>query len=281
MRRMWVAIAVAAATLVTFAFVVLGAVLTGGSPGRPVPDWLLAQPFAHRGLHDRPSRPENSLAAFEAAARRGVGVELDVHLSRDGVPIVIHDDDLMRMTGYAAKVSDLTVDRINGLSLLESGQRVPSLAQALRVIDGRVPLLIEIKNEGDVGALEDAVAEEIMDYEGNVAVMSFNPYSVARIAVKAPDVPRGQLSSRFKGEDLALYKKFVLRHLFMNWKSRPDFVAYEISSVPSVTTFMQRLRGRPLILWTSESPADTVRAVSLADNVIANPPGLPPKVGMK
>ncbi|HET6351066.1 MAG TPA: glycerophosphodiester phosphodiesterase family protein [Coriobacteriia bacterium] len=278
---MWVAIAVGSAALVTIAFVVLGAVLTGGSPERPVPDWLLARPFAHRGLHDRPSRPENSLSAFEAAARRGVGVELDVHLSRDGVPIVMHDDDLMRMTGYAAKVSDLTVDRINSLSLLDSGQRVPTLAQALRVIDGRVPLLIEIKNEGDVGELEDAVADTIKGYEGNVAIMSFNPYSVARVAVKAPEVPRGQLSGRFKGEDLALYKKVMLRCLFMNWKSRSDFVAYEIGSVPSVTTFMQRLRGRPLIVWTSESPADTVRAVRLADNVIANPLGLPPKRGMK
>ncbi len=274
-RQVWIAAATALVGIVAVALLVLGAFATGGTPARPTPVWLVAQPFAHRGLHDSLNRPENSLAAFEGAVQRGFGVELDVRLSSDGVPVVVHDANLERTTGVRSPVSELDAARIQALRLEGTSQHVPTLAEALAVIDGNVPVLIEVKNQGDVGPLEDAIAREIADYSGPVAVMSFNPYSVARFRTIAPGVVRGQLSSRLKGEDLAIYEKLALRLLLMNWKSRPDFIAYEVEAVPSMTTLGQRFHGRPLLLWTANTAEDTLKAQRFGDNVIANPGGLP------
>lgn len=264
-----------ALVVLSVVFLVLGAVATGGSSHRPVPGWLTERPFAHRGLHDRLSRPENSLAAFDAAASAGYGVELDVHLSKDGIPIVIHDDDLLRVTGDPRKASEVRVAELAAIPLIGSEERIPTLRQALIVIDSRVPVLIEVKNPEEIGPLEDAVSDAIADYEGDIAIMSFNPFIVAHFRQSSPGTLRGQLSSRLKGEDVSWYERIVLRTLMMNWKSRPDFVAYDLNAMPSPTTFMQRLRGRTLLAWTVDNAADAAKAERIADNVIANPGGLP------
>lgn len=249
---------------------------TGGIPDRKPAEWLTAQAIAHRGQWAKGADyPENSLAAFRTAAANGYAVELDVQLTADGRVVVFHDDDLKRMTGTPGLVKDTSYAEIRELHLAGGTEHIPTLYQALRRVNGRTPVFVEIKNRGDVGELEDKVAEELLDYRGKAAVISFNPYSLERVASKAPSIPRGQLSSALKGEDLAFYEVFLLRHLLMNWKSSPDFIAYDLVELPSLETRLQRRRGRPLIGWTAESAEDYTRAKGFCDAVICNPEALP------
>ncbi|MBN2848596.1 MAG: glycerophosphodiester phosphodiesterase [Coriobacteriia bacterium] len=249
---------------------------TGGTPKREPAAWLTERLIAHRGVWtDGPEAPEDSLAAFEAAATAGYAVELDVHLSSDGVPVIIHDDDVERMTGEPGSVGSMTVAELQELRLLGGSETIPTLDEALALVDGRVPVFVEIKNEGEVGALEDAVATRLEAYDGDVCVMSFNPFTLARVAVAAPEIPRGQLASAFRGEDLAWYEKFLLRNLLMNWTSKPDFVAYDLAELPSFGTALQSLRGRPLLGWTAETQPERIAAEGLCDAVICNPGALP------
>lgn len=270
MKRRIIALVVVPAVLVA-GF----ATATGGKPDREAPAWLTAQPFAHRGLWtDGPGAPENSLAAFDRAAAKGFGVELDVRSTKDGVTVVMHDDELKRMTGAAGLVSERTYEELTALRLLGGAEAIPTLAEALVLIDGRVPLLIEIKNEGDAGALEDDLARQLLGYEGPVAVQSFNPYSLARMAEEAPAILRGQLASSFEGEDLAWYKALLLRNLLMNFTSKPDFIAYKLADLPSAGTRMQQWRGRPLLGWVADTPAERTAALEFCDGVICNPGAL-------
>lgn len=249
---------------------------TGGVPASGAPGWLTSATIAHRGQWtDGPERPENSLAAFEEAASNGYAIELDVQLSSDRHVMVFHDSDLERMTGEKGAVGDKTYAELSELKLLGGDQTIPSLARVLGQIKGRVPVLIEIKNAGAVGDLERAVAGQLRAYDGEVAVMSFNPLSVEAVADAAPDIPRGQLSGTFEGEDLAFYKLFLLRNMLLNFKSKPHFIAYELVDLPRWDTKLQQRRGRPLLGWTAENPQQREDAKAFCDNVICNPGALP------
>jgi len=247
---------------------------TGGSGG-PAPRWLTERVFAHRGLHDTPERPENSMAAFEAAIEAGHPIELDVHLTSDGEVIVFHDSNLNRMTGDPRDVEDVTLEERRELELARTPERIPTLSEVLAEVDGHVPVLVEIKNRDAVGPLEDILAGELAEYAGEVGVMSFNPYSLARMAEMAPEIPRGQLSGTFEGEDMPGYQVLILKNLMMNWKSEPQFVAYQIEALPSTASRVQKLHGRTLLAWTAKTPEEAVRARELADNLICDPGALP------
>jgi len=249
---------------------------TGGTPSRKPAAWITARPIAHRGQWtEGPERPENSLAAFDEAAKNGFAIELDVQRSRDGRTVIMHDEELEGMTGEPGTVSELTLAELRERRLLGGDESIPTLEEALALVDGRVPVFVEIKNAGDVGPLEDDVAKQLSAYDGDAAVMSFNPFSLARVSAAAPEIMRGQLSSAFEGEDLAFYEVFLLRNLLMNWKSRPDFIAYDLTELPSLRTTLQTWRSRPLLGWTAETEAERLAAEKLVDAVIADPPALP------
>ena len=263
-----------AVVLGSLALVAAGAALlaTRGLPGREPASWLTVGPIAHRGdWTTGPERAENSLAAFDSAVKRQLAIELDVQLTVDGAVVVFHDEDLERMTGEPGRVTDMTLAEIQQRHLLGGTEAPPTLSQVLSLVAGRVPVFIEIKKQPQVGPLEDAVAQELAHYDGQVAVMSFNPFSMARVASIAPDVMRGQLSGDFEGEDLAWYEVFLLRNLFMNWTSRPDFIAMELDLVPSATTTVQKWWGRPLLCWTVEDAEDARIASRYCDAQIGNP----------
>lgn len=249
---------------------------TGGIPARTGESpWLTSSPFAHRGLHtEGPEAPENSLAAFERAVAAGLGFELDVQLTADNQVVVMHDPDLERMTGDSRLIADVTLEELEPLKLNGGEQGVPTLAEALAVADGRVPVLVEIKNGGTVGEFEDAVAKEVAAYEGDVAIISFNPYSLGRLNKTQPDIVRGQLASRLTIEGLEAWKRTLLSNLLMNWTSKPDFIAYEISALPSTTTSIQKWRDRPLLGWTPTTEEERSAALRSCDNVICDPGAL-------
>lgn len=181
--------------------------------------------IAHRGLHDiAKGIPENSLPAFEAAIKQGFAIENDIHLTKDGQVVVFHDDDMKRMCSLDKKIKDITLEEIKALKLLNTPFTVPTLKECLEVIDGKVPLLIEFKYDGNSKALCEKANEILSEYSGKYFVQSFYPQNLYWYRKHRKDICRGQLSCSFKGE--AFYKKLSGCLLF-NFISRPDFVSYD------------------------------------------------------
>jgi glycerophosphoryl diester phosphodiesterase len=218
-------------------------------------DWITERPIAHRGLHNTTDAPENSLAAFDSAIAAGRPIELDVQLGAGDQVLVFHDSNFRRMTGVDREVRAATAEEVGALRLMGTAEKVPTLAETLALVKGRVPLLIELKNEGQVGPLEERVAADLAGYSGAFAVQSFNPYSLGWFVRNAAHIPRGQLSGDFSDRpDLGSLKRYVLKHLLLNIISRPHFVGYDIRA--GSEDWFRRFKSRlsiPLILWTVRS----------------------------
>ncbi|MEE0839911.1 MAG: glycerophosphodiester phosphodiesterase family protein [Acutalibacteraceae bacterium] len=181
--------------------------------------------IAHRGLHDiAKGIPENSIPAFREAIKYGFAIENDIHLTKDGQVVVFHDDDMKRMCSLDRKIKDMTIEEIKKLRLLNTSFTVPTLKECLEEIDGKVPLLIEFKYDGNSKALCEKANEVLSEYTGKYFVQSFYPQNLYWYRKNRKDICRGQLSCSFKGE--AFYKKLSGCLLF-NFISRPDFVSYE------------------------------------------------------
>lgn len=232
-------------------------------------DWITARPIAHRGLHRGQTVPENSLWAFESAIAQGYPIELDVQLLADGELAVFHDKTLDRLTGQRGLLSQHTLATLRSFHLYHTDQRIPSLSEALALIEGRVPVLIEIKNEGPVGTLERSLLKTLANYRGEFAVQSFNPLSLAWFRHHAPHIWRGQLSSGVGRAPAPWHLAIAHRNLLFNWASRPHFIAYDLRSLPRLATTVAQCAFRlPLITWTVRTPADQAKAKRWADNYI-------------
>jgi len=238
-------------------------------PGR-IP-WLGAQAYAHRGLHGA-GAPENSLAAFAAATAGGYGIELDVQLSSDGMPVVFHDRDLDRMTGETGPVALRPAARLAELRLGGSDERIPLLRDVLALVGGRVPLLIEVKSRPETRTVPLclAVRRALEGYRGPHAVIGFDPRVCRWFAAQSPMTPRG-LSFTDGGRPTLAGR---IRRRLAFWHARPDFITYDLRDLPNRFASAQRRRGMALVTWTVTSPADRERAAELADAQIAEGAGV-------
>ncbi|TYB82009.1 glycerophosphodiester phosphodiesterase family protein [Maritimibacter fusiformis] len=241
-----------------------------------LPADFLGPPLAHRAFHDvTAGRPENSRAAIRAAIAAGYGIEIDVQMSADGVAMVFHDYLLTRLTGREGAVRHFTADALAATRLIGGDEGIPTLAEVLALVAGRVPLLIEIKDQDgamgpDVGPLERAVADALADYRGPLAVMSFNPHSVAAFGQAAPDVPRGLTSSAFLPEDWPNLNERVLAPL----RGMPDlervgasFISHDAHDLANPRVAEVKAAGLPVLCWTIRSPEAETQAREIADNV--------------
>lgn len=219
---------------------------------------FLGRLYAHRGLHDNASdAPENSLAAFRRAVEKGFGIELDVQLTKDLVPVVFHDFSLKRVCGVDKKVSDLTFAQLQELRLCGSDQKIPSFAQVLRLVKGRVPLIIEYKIE----ALDTRVCELgdrlLSDYPGTYCMESFNPLGVWWYKRHRKEVFRGILSDNYvKNGDRAFPAIFyeILHNMLFNFLAKPDFIAYNCRHYKDTARLICRnLYRAPAVAWTIKS----------------------------
>jgi glycerophosphoryl diester phosphodiesterase len=234
----------------------------------PAPAWLVAVPFAHRGLHSEVC-PENSLGAIEAAIQRGYPIEIDVQVCADGRAVVFHDWNLCRLTGLDARVRTKTTAEIAALRLGGGDERIPFLEDALDLIRGRQPVIIEIKNRKRPCALEPVVSSLLRTYQGAVAVHSFNPFTLGWFREHHPGLCRGQISCSFDTDDMAGWKKFILAHYGMNWMSRPHFISHHWKQLPAIMpALLRRLLQLPLLAWTVRSAQEQMVARRHADNVI-------------
>lgn len=184
--------------------------------------------YAHRGLHDnRAGIPENSLIAFRRAVEEGFGIELDVQLTGDGIPVVFHDFTLKRICGTEGKPGEYTYEELRKLRLCGTQEQIPKLEEVLQLVDGRVPLIVELKIERTDMSLCPAVDRLLSAYQGLYCIESFNPLAVFWYRRHRREVVRGQLSDAFlkEGEYVGTIS-FLLQNLLLNWVSRPDFIAY-------------------------------------------------------
>ena len=211
--------------------------------------------YAHRGLHDNASdAPENSLKAFRLAVEKGYGIELDVRLTKDEKVVVFHDNDLKRMCGAEADVNSKTYEELQELSLLESGEKIPLFVDVLREVNGRVPLIVEIKMVDNGTRVCELTNEVLKNYKGLYCMESFHPYAVKWYRMHRPDICRGQLSSNFsqKGKSENLEQKLV-HYLLTNVMARPDFIAYSHKSAGNLSRNLCRLFGAVSFAWTIRS----------------------------
>jgi len=241
----------------------------------PSCSWLRHRPIAHRGLHGgSPAAPENSLEAITRAAASGYAVEIDVQLLSDRQLVVFHDLSLERMTGHARRACDCTANDVRRMRLGGGGHSIPLLADVLETIGGRVPLLIEVKNPSRRNRdPERALAAILAEYAGPVAVQSFNPFSLQWFRRRMPDIPRGQLSSDFKGDrgyaaPVGRHLKLAARHLLICCVSKPTFIAYDARCLPAWAPGRKRRAGLPLLAWTVRSEREMDQALEHCDNVI-------------
>lgn len=212
--------------------------------------------FAHRGLHDNAGdAPENSMAAFRRAVEAGLGMELDVQVTRDGIPVIFHDFKLERICGAEGKIAEHTYEELQTYTLCQSQERIPKFAELLAMVDGQVPLIVEIKAEtADVSCC--AIIDRLLRaYRGAYCIESFNPLVLWWFRRNHREVVRGQLSSNFRREgEYRNILYFVMTHLLLNFLTKPDFIAYnhKFSEEPG-RRICRRLYRHPAAAWTIRS----------------------------
>lgn len=196
---------------------------------RPDYSALMKKYYAHRGLHDNETdAPENSMAAFKKAVDAGYGIELDVQLTKDRIPVIFHDETLRRVCGVRGNLRDYTYEELQEFPLLKSKERIPKLDDFLSMVDGSVPLIIEIKVHEDVDTVCSVADQLIREYRGPYCVESFHPLAVKWYKDHRPEVIRGQLSTCFsKDGEIESWEKRLLHYLLFNFGTRPDFIAYD------------------------------------------------------
>lgn len=184
--------------------------------------------YAHRGLHDNATEaPENSMPAFRKAVDAGYGIELDVQLTKDGIPVVFHDFTLERMCGVSGRIDTMTYEQLQQLSLMQTAEKIPTLKEVLGMVAGRVPLIVELKIEWTNLSLCPVVQEMLARYQGVYCIESFNPLALLWYRRHYKEVMRGQLSTNFRRDGNSKNAfHFFLSHLLMNWATSPDFIAY-------------------------------------------------------
>lgn len=220
--------------------------------------------YAHRGLHDD-TRPENSLAAFRAAVDAGYGMELDVHLLRDGSLAVLHDSNMKRMTGADEVIENLTAEELPNYRLAGTAETIPLFRDVLALVDGAAPLIVELKAHGDnADALSAAACAMLADYTGLYCIESFDPRCVRWLRWNRPDLIRGQLTEDFIRSDdtLSLPLRFAMKHQLFNFLTLPDFVAYNFVDRKTISNRIVRgLWGVQGVSWTLRTPEQYDAAV--------------------
>ena len=241
-----------------------------------LPASFFARPFAHRALHDRTAgRVENSLASVRAAVDAGYGIELDLQMSRDGHPMVFHDDLLDRLTAENGRVNARTRAELEQIQLTDDAGTIPSLETILATVAGSVPLLIEIKDQDGamgpkVGPLEQATCALLNDYRGGVALMSFNPHSVAACQHFAPDIPRGITTSAYEGvfwPEVPTPRRDELREIPDYARVGACFISHESTDLDRPRVAELKAAGAHILCWTIRSAIEEASARRIVDNV--------------
>ena len=221
--------------------------------------WLCKIPIAHRGLHNEDA-PENSLKAFQNAVDKNYAIELDIHLLKDGNIAVFHDNSLKRVCGENVMISSLTTEELKKYKINGTDQTIPTLDEVMELVDGKVPLLVELKSFRLNGKLEEALYNKLKNYKGEYAIEAFNPFSISWFKNNAPEFPRGQLLADCK----FLRVDDFISNLILNSKATmPHFVATSTSGVDKIQN-----GDKPLLTWTVKTKEQYDKVMKYCDNAI-------------
>jgi glycerophosphoryl diester phosphodiesterase len=237
------------------------------------PGWLTARPIAHRGLHDVAKRViENSLGALRAAVAKGYAVECDLRLSRDGKVFVFHDDDLGRLTGETGAFFARDALELEQIGLSGSSDKIASLEKWLATAQGAVPLILELKSDfsGNL-ALAAAVAAALGDYNGPVALKSFDPALIAALRKTDARWPLGIVAQESYDDFLELSHTqwFTLTRFTHVAETKPDFLSWRAADLPHpVCELARACAGIPVMTWTIRSPQQAATARKHADQIV-------------
>lgn len=208
------------------------------------------------------------MLSFEKAVKQGLPIELDIQNLSDGSLAVFHDRSLLRLCGEDSLIKNKDRKTIKNLSLLGTSERIPLLSEVLEIVNGKVPLLIEIKNFGWPGETEKQTAAILKPYKGEFAVQSFNPFSIRWFRLNAPDFCRGQLATAIDYHDVDYLRLLALRYLAVSFISMPDFIGYDIDCIPNFPAKIVKRLGLPLLAWTVSRPDQLEKARLYCDNII-------------
>jgi glycerophosphoryl diester phosphodiesterase len=239
------------------------------------PDWLTARPVAHRGLHDRSKGIiENMPGAALAAIQGNFAIECDIQLAADGEAMVHHDDGLGRLTEGSGALRDLASGALKAIRFKDTTERMMSLGDLCALVQGRVPIIIEVKSHFDGDRrLVRRMAEVLKAYTGPAAGMSFDPDQVMALRETMPELPRGIIAQSAYAEtdwpEATSAQRESMRHLKHAFRTRPDFVAYWVNDLPASAPWIARqLFGLPLLTWTVRTVEQRSRATRYADQMI-------------
>ena len=223
--------------------------------------------IAHRGVHNEKDIIENSLEAFKEAVNKNYIIELDVHFLKDGEVVVFHDDNIERMTGINKNLKDCTYDEIRNIKLLNKNTYIPKFSDVLKLVDGKVPILIELKNDNKVGLLESSLVQILKKYNGKYAVQSFNPLSIMWFKNNYPNIIRGQLVCKFKNKKMDNIKKFILKTMFFNIITNSDFISHSVDDL-SYKEVNKIKKNKFILGWTVRNKERYDELIKYYDNLI-------------
>ena len=226
---------------------------------------LFSKPIAHRGLWNE-NITENSLNAYRNAVQNGYPIETDLYASTDGVIFCFHDKTLVRMTGADGNIFDKSSKELLGLRLENTDQTIPTLKELLDTVDGKVALLIEIKDQPDKEIVEK-VLDVLKDYKGEFAIQSFNPLYINKVKKLAPFVTRGILSTN-DTEDLKTEKphvRFIIKRMALNFLIKPHFISYKHTGIPLKK---RKIKNKKVLCWTVTDKETHEKVKPYVDNII-------------
>lgn len=222
--------------------------------------------IAHRGYHDKYKIPENSIPAFKRAIKKNYIIELDVRLTKDNKLVVFHDESLKRVCSVEKLVNELTYEELLKYKLYHTNYHVPLFSEILKLVEGRVPLLIEIKPYYKYGVVEKILMDELKSYKGKYAIQSFNPKTVLWFKKNYKDIPRGLLSSDFKKEKNPI-KTIIFKSLFFDLFVKSDFISYNVNDMPNM--FLDSKKKKKMLLgWTIKTKEKYDKLKNYCDNLI-------------
>ena len=243
--------------------------ITPNLTGKHKASFLQGKNISHRGLYSNTGGiPENSIEAARKSVLCGFGIEFDVRLSGDGEVMVFHDDDLDRMTDHKGAVSDYTRQELQQISLLGTNQTIPTLSQYLKIANGKVPLVVELKGGYNNTVLCEKVSEILDEYCGNFVVESFHPDIVIWFKKNRPNYIRGQLSAAAPKGAKNRLARFALAYLLTNFLSKPHFIAYRHQDTNNLSFRICKSLGAMTMGWTIDNLSDYKKATMIFDTII-------------
>ncbi len=244
--------------------------------GKNSSKWFTQYPIAHRGWHWIAGVDENSWEAIDLAIEKGVPIEFDVHLSKDGIPFIHHDLSLLRMTGQDLLGPDQTSQELSLIKTPNSSRGIPILKEVLERVRGQVPLVIELKRSRDDFALEEAIFEIVKNYKGDFSIQGFHPGTLNFFRKERVSFPLGLLSGSFDDENLNFFLKVMLKSLSLSPFLKPDYIGYEYQELSKrAPQYIREHYQIPLVGWTIKDKKAESFCKKYADNIIFESLDLP------